>query len=152
MTSLTQNFTLEEMLDSQTAVRLGMDEQFSPADSIKQNLTDLCVCVLEPIRALIGSPIRISSGYRCERLNEAIGGASTSQHLKGQAADISCRDLTVEELYQKIKDSGIVCGQIINEFQHWVHVSYSSVGENKRECLRAVKVGGETKYIPYVAA
>ena len=146
--NLTEHFTLEELLDSQSAVRLGIDEQFAPAESIKDNLKALCIDVLEPIRTLINSPIRISSGYRCERVNKAIGGAETSQHVKGQAADISCKDLTTEELYKSIQESGIIFDQLIQEFGHWVHISYTSVAENRGQCLRAIKVDGQTRYIP----
>lgn len=148
---LSENFTLEEMTDSQTAVRLGIDEQFAPADGIKENLKSLCEDVLEPIRALLDSPIRVSSGYRCERLNEAIKGAKTSQHVKGQAVDFTCKHWTVEETYSKIKESGLVFDQLIQEFGHWAHISYTPFGGNRRECLRAIKVDGVTKYIQDVS-
>ena len=148
MTDLTENFTLEEMTASQTAVRLDFDEQFSPADSIKDNLKALCENVLEPIRSLASCSIRISSGYRCERANEAIKGAKTSQHLKGQAADISARCLDTEELYTLIKESNIIYDQLLQEYGRWVHISFTSVGENRMQRLRAIKVDGITKYIP----
>lgn len=150
---LTKHFTLEEMLSSQTAVRNGFDEQFSPDESIKENLKSLCENVLEPIRDIVGgASINVSSGYRCERLNSSIGGASSSQHTKGQAADIKCSAISVEQLYVDVKDSNIMFDQLIQEFGHWVHVSYTAVGVNRRECLRAIKVDGVTKYIPDVAA
>lgn len=154
--NLTEHFTLDEMLDSQTATRLGFDEQFSPPESIKENLKSLCE-VLEQVRGAASfhidgnAPILISSGYRCERLNLAIGGVSTSQHCKGQAADIKCPKLTVEALYQLIKQSGILYDQCIQEFDRWVHISYTAVGENRRQNLRAIKIDGQTKYIPDVA-
>lgn len=144
---LSENFTLEEMIESQSAVRLGYDEQFSPPDSVKENLKALAVNVLQPIRITLGKPIHISSGYRCLRVNKAIGGAETSQHVKGQAADINA-DMPVEELYIFIKHSGIVFDQLIQEFGRWVHVSYNPIGHNRQQCLRAIKVDGETKYIP----
>lgn len=146
-TNLTEHFTLEEMCASQSAVRLGYDEQFAPGDSIKENLTALCYKALEPIRVKINAPIHISSGYRCERVNSAIGGVNTSQHCKGQAADISAEGKTIEELYQFIKSSGIIYDQLIQEFDHWVHISFTEVGINRMECLRAIKVDGKTKYI-----
>jgi len=144
---LSENFTLEEMIDSQSAVRLGYDEQFSPPDSVKENLKALAVNVLQPIRNTLGKPIHTSSGYRCLRVNKAIGGAETSQHVKGQAADITS-DMPVEELYILIKHSGIVFDQLIQEFGHWCHISYNPFGVNRQQCLRAIKVDGETKYIP----
>ena len=146
--NLSEHFTLDEMIDSQTAVRLGIDEQFSPPESIRENLKSLCVEVLEGIRALAECSVRVSSGYRCERANEAIGGAKTSQHTKGQAADISAKCLTTEELYTKVKQSDLQFDQLIQEFDRWVHVSHTAVGINRRQCLRAIKVDGVTKYIP----
>ncbi len=154
MTQLTPHFTLEELIDSQTAVRQGFEEQFTPPDSIKQNLKALCENVLEPISQKLeeefGEHVAInsSSGYRCPRLNEYIGGSSTSQHPKGEADDITNRKQTVEEFYLFIKDSGIVFDQLIQEFGRWVHISYNPFGQNRKQCLRAVKVNGETKYIP----
>lgn len=149
---MSDNFELDEFIHSQTATRLGYDEQFNPPESIKQNLTDLCFFVLEPIRTLIDKPIRISSGFRCERLNEAINGAKTSQHVKGQAADISAKGMTAEELYMAIKHSEIVVDQCIQEFGRWVHVSYcSTIGENRMQFLRAIKIDGQTKYIKDVS-
>lgn len=147
--NLSEHFTLDEMLSSQTAIRLSIDEQFCPPDSIKDNLKELCDNVLEPVRDLLGGGyIKVSSGYRCDRLNNTIGGADSSQHTKGQAADISSPVVTVENLYTDIKQSGIKFDQLIQEFGHWVHISYTSVGINRRQCLRAVKVNGVTKYIP----
>lgn len=152
--NLTEHFTLEELVRSQAAVRHSFDEQFSPPDAIKENLTALCQFVLEPVRTalefkhsrVIG--IQITSGYRCPRANTAIGGAANSQHTKGQAADIHCNEITVEELYTFIKQSGIVYDQLIQEFGQWVHVSFTATGENRQQNLRAIKVDGVTKYIP----
>lgn len=152
---LSTNFTLEEMLASQTATREGYDEQFTPDASIKENLKALCENVLEPISAKLQEKfgehvsINISSGYRCERDNEKIGGAKTSQHLKGQACDSTNKKMTVEEYYQFVKESGVEFDQLIQEFGHWVHVSYTAVGVNRKECLKAIKVDGVTKYISY---
>lgn len=150
---LTEHFSLEEMTVSQTAVRHGFDEQFTPPDSVKENLKALCENVLEPLRAKMREEyhapivITVSSGYRCDRVNSAVGGAPSSQHLKGQAADINAYGGTVEELYQFIKDSGIVFDQCIQEFSRWVHISFNPFGQNRNECLRAIKVDGKTKYI-----
>ena len=92
--------------------------------------------------------MQISSGYRCERANTAIGGVDSSQHCKGQAADTCCPSMTVENWYQFVKKSGIEFDQLIQEFDRWVHVSYTAVGKNRKQCLRAIKVDGQTKYIP----
>lgn len=155
--NLSEHFSLDEFIDSQTATRLSIDEQFSPPESVKENLKSLCEDVLEAVRSAVcfhldsDVPIIINSGYRCERLNEAIGGAKISQHVKGQAADIKCFKLSTEELYQLIKNSGIIYDQLIQEFDKWIHISYTAVGENRKENLRAIKVSGVTKYISDVA-
>ena len=149
---LTEHFNLNELLQSQSAVRLGYDEQFSPPDSVKENLGDLCISLLEPLRVKLNASIYISSGYRCERVNSAIGGANRSQHCKGQAVDTTAQGLTVEEWYQFVKNSGFVFDQLIQEFDKWVHISYTGVGQNRMQCLRAIKVDGVTKYIPDLAA
>lgn len=125
--SLSEHFTLEEMTFSQTAVRKGIDN--TPDAIVIRNLTNLCEYILEPIRKGLGKPIHISSGYRCEALNRAIGGAKTSQHIEGGAADISVQGMTTQELYDWIKHSGIIFDQLINEFPNsgsgWVHISYA---------------------------
>lgn len=147
--NLTKNFYLDEMLASQSAVRLGFDEQFSPDQTIIDNLRALCVNVLQPLRDGLQRAILTSSGYRCPRVNQAIGGAKTSQHLFGMAADINVGHLTTEQLYQRIKNSGLVFDQLIQEFDRWVHVSYNpNIAANRRQCLRAVKENAVTRYIP----
>jgi zinc D-Ala-D-Ala carboxypeptidase len=147
--NLSKNFYLDEMLASQSAVRLGFDEQFSPDQAVIDNLRALCVNVLQPLRDGLQRAILTSSGYRCQRVNQNINGAKNSQHLFGQAADIKVGHLTTEQLYQRIKNSGLVFDQLIQEFDRWVHVSYNSnIATNRRQCLRAVKVNGVTKYLP----
>jgi zinc D-Ala-D-Ala carboxypeptidase len=147
--NLTKNFYLDEMLASQSAVRLGFDEQFTPDQAVIDNLRALCQNVLQPLRDGLQRAILTSSGYRCPRVNQAIGGAKTSQHLFGMAADINVGHLTTEQLYQRIKKSGLVFDQLIQEFDRWVHVSYNpDLNANPRQCLRAVKENGVTRYIP----
>ncbi len=145
---LTQNFTLEEMLRSQTATRLNITEQFTPPQSVIDNLTILCKKVFQPLRDKIRKAVSVSSGYRCAKVNKAIGGATNSQHLKGQAADISVGGFTTEQLYQRIKNTDLVFDQLIQEFDQWVHISYNpSAEKNRKQCLRAVKQNGRTKYL-----
>ena len=84
---LTENFSLGELLKSQTAERKGIDNK--PSDpSIIVNLQVLCEKVLQPVRDEFNSPVVINSGYRSPKLNKAVGSSSKSQHTKGQAADI----------------------------------------------------------------
>ncbi len=88
-TRLSPNFKLGELLRSETAERnpQWVDAQYSPSDAVLGNLSYLVATALEPIRATFGYPIRITSGYRCPAVNQAVGSKPTSQHLTGQAAD-----------------------------------------------------------------
>ena len=87
--NLTEHFTLEEMLHSETAVKKHIENRIN-AEEVN-NLVRLCQKVLEPLRAYFGTPIRINSGFRCKALNAAVGGAANSYHLKGRAVDIPMR-------------------------------------------------------------
>lgn len=82
-------FSLAEMTRSDTARRLGIDN--TPSDSIKKNLTLFIEKVLDPIREDWGSPIIVSSGYRCPELNKAVGGVNTSGHMYGFCADLQVK-------------------------------------------------------------
>lgn len=140
-------FTLDEMTKSQTATRFDFHEQFTPPPPVIENLEDLVTEILAPLRASIRLAVHVSSGYRCPRLNERIGGAETSQHVKGEAADISVRGWSPEKLYQYIKNSGLPFDQLIQEFDQWVHVSHDPHKKKQRgNCLRAVRENGHTIY------
>lgn len=143
---LSENFTLLEMLQSQTAIRLVVSEQFQPSDAVIENLKKLCVNVLEPLRDIVKSPLNITSGYRCKRLNKLIGGANTSQHTQGKAADLKVHGFGIETLFEIIINSNIKYDQVIQEFDSWIHISFND-GENRMEKLRAIKKGGKTQYI-----
>ncbi len=143
--NLTKNFFLRELLVSQTAVRKGIKEQFNPGDEIVKNLTALCANVLQPLRDQLRLSLSVSSGYRCERVNLAIGGVTKSQHQFGQAADINVPGKSVEWLYQKIKKSGLPFDQLIQEFNSWVHVSFNAKG-NRKQTLRATRLNRKTVY------
>ena len=80
-------FTIRELTKSNTAVRKGINN--TPNSTIINSLTELINNVLDPLREKWGAPIKVSSGYRCPALNRAIGGATNSQHMKGEAADIT---------------------------------------------------------------
>ena len=82
-------FSIAEMTKSDTARRLGIDN--TPSDDIKKNLTLFINTVLDPIREDWGSPIIVSSGYRCPELNKAVGGVKTSGHMYGYCADLQVK-------------------------------------------------------------
>lgn len=89
-TRLSPHFTLGEFLRSATAERHDhiVKQQYDPSEEVVANLTYLCSTTLEPIRDILGAPMKITSGYRCKPLNDLVGSTDASQHLKGQAADI----------------------------------------------------------------
>jgi zinc D-Ala-D-Ala carboxypeptidase len=119
---LSDNFYLAEFTQSDTALRLGI--QNIPSPSIMGNLKKLADG-LEKVRALLGHPITVSSGYRSPTLNRAIGGSENSAHCLGYAADIKCWKFgTPDEIVRKIKDSGILYDQLLCEGT-WVHVSFA---------------------------
>ena len=84
---LSEHFSLQEMIHSATAKRLGIDN--TPPEAVIDMLRDLCQNTLDPLRRVAGMPLIVSSGYRCKELNEAVKGAEKSQHMLGQAADIT---------------------------------------------------------------
>jgi zinc D-Ala-D-Ala carboxypeptidase len=128
-------FTLDELTVSQTAVRRRIPNQ--PGEAETAALCALCANVLDPLRELIGVPVVVTSGYRSPRLNRAVGGAATSQHCKGEAADIIAPGLTPLELAAAIRRAGLPFDQLIEEGGRWVHVSHRASGRNRGECLSA---------------
>ena len=142
-----KHFTFQELTKSATAKRKGIDN--SPSMQVRANLAALVEKVLDPLREAYGKPIVVTSGYRCEKLNRAVGGAASSQHVKGQAADIRSVQDTPEEnkkLFDLIVKLGLPFDQIINEYNYdWVHVSYGP--RHRRQKLRAVKRNGKTSYM-----
>lgn len=126
MMYITANFTMEELVASATANRLKIDN--TPSKDQASQLCLLAYKVLQPLRDAYRKPIRISSGFRCQALNKAVNGVPTSQHLKGEAADINNgipENRKIFELAQKmIKEGKIEVGQLINEKGYqWIHIS-----------------------------
>ena len=154
---LSNNFSLSEMLKSNTASRRGIEEQYSPSSEVVENLTKLCKEVLQPIRDSLEIPIRVTSGYRSKELNKAIGGSSKSQHTKGQAADIELwirgqekNAILLDEILDLSANNKIKFDQLIieypdkNDVPQWIHISYS---DNPRgQVLVCKKVNGKTVY------
>ena len=150
---LSNNFSLKEMVKSQTAERKGINN--NPSEDHMNNLKLLCENVLQPVRDHFGKVVSVSSGYRSEALCEAIGSSKNSQHAKGQAADFEIFDVSNQELVIWI-DKNLDYDQMILEFwkgpdepnSGWVHCSYKSEG-NRKQLLRAYKQDGRTKYEEY---
>jgi len=144
---LSKNFALSEITRSNTAKRLGIDNE--PTEKHLQNMQYLVNNLLQPLRSAVG-PIRISSGYRNPSLNRAIGGSRSSQHCKGQALDIQfwqMGEMNNKVIYDWILASGLEFDQMINEFDFaWIHISLKAKG-NRKQVLKAYKdEDGDTKY------
>jgi len=138
--NLTKDFTLEEMIESQTARSYNIVAQFNPPPEIVDHLTGLCVNLLQPLRDALG-PIYISSGWRCPELNTLVGGVSDSWHLLGEAADCEFYRngiMSNQEIMDAVKANNLPFDQMIDEaFLKWVHLSWSAT-QLRRQVLRMV--------------
>ena len=128
-TQLSDNFSLGEFLRSQEAARLGLD--MTPPAAVIDNLRRLCRDVLQPLRDSVG-PVVITSGYRSPELNRIIGGAATSQHLYGLAADIVVPGMEPLYVCSRVQGMFFPFDQLIHEFWQWTHVSVAQDGECPR--------------------
>lgn len=130
-------FTIGELVRSDTADRRGISNICKKEHS--DNLRSLIENVLDPLREAYGKPIRVTSGYRCEALNKAVGGSPTSDHMKGCAADIVGTPATKEEneyLFELVQSLHLPFNQLINEKDYsWVHISYRRDGNNRKQIL-----------------
>lgn len=161
---ISKNFTLEELLDSPTALRWGFKEQFTPPEDVVENLINLVVHILQPLRDKIG-PIKVTSGYRCPRVNSKVGGSTktingkvvqTSQHCYGLAADIvfiqdgiKANNVIIEGLKELSKNQEFTFDQCIKEYgsdhnPSWIHISFKE-SNNRKQVLRKKEGSG---YIP----
>jgi zinc D-Ala-D-Ala carboxypeptidase len=145
--NLSPHVTVKEFTESPTAINRGISQVMDLTTT--QKAKDLCENVFEPIRSYLGKPIKINSGYRSVALNRAVGGASSSQHVKGEAMDLDLHD---RSLFEWIIDN-IEFDQLIAEFGSgdyfgWFHISYRK-GVNRKQVLRATKRNGKTIYTPY---
>ena len=137
-TYISKNFTLEELCASATAKEKGIRNNPGQTDII--NLCALVHNVLQPLRNWWGRPIKIGSGFRSLALNNAVGGVSNSQHMRGEAADLCIEgDLKQgREWFNWIKNH---CDfdQLIWEHNakgsYWVHVSYRADGKNRKQVI-----------------
>jgi len=151
---LSKNFSMTEFTKSQTALREGIDN--TPQGEHLDSAKALFENVVQRVRDRFGTTV-INSGYRSPALNKAVGGSATSQHCKGEAADIECPGIANAEVAQWIVDN---CDfdQVILEFytpgipdSGWVHVSYKTA-DNRKSILTAMKENGKTVYKPGLIA
>lgn len=138
---LSKNFTLAELAIT------GINLPNTPTEVEIANLQTLVTNVLQPVRDMIGGPVKVNSGYRSPAVNRAISGATNSQHCKGEAADLDTTDNA--RLFYLLRDK-LPFDQLIweagNDAQpDWVHVSYRE-GHNRKQVLKMKVVGGKKKY------
>lgn len=127
-------FTIAELSRSAKAKSLGIDN--TPPAGVAIALTALVDNVLDPLRSRYGRPITVNSGYRSLELNKAIGGAATSQHLRGEAADITAGSKTENRRLFTLLET-MDYDQLIDEKDMtWIHVSYRTDGRNRRQKLK----------------
>ncbi len=148
---LSENLSVKEVIKSNTAIRKGIDN--SPTEDHLESLEDIANDIFQPLRNALGV-ICVSSGYRSEDLNKAIGGSRKSQHSKGEALDLDNDNknnaATNTEIFNYIKDN-LDFDQLIWEFgtdekPDWVHVSYTTKRPNRNQILKAYKSKGKSKY------
>lgn len=125
---LSENFTYKEFEESETADKLGIDNTIK-RDLIRNNIKELVFHILQPLRDKFNVPIHINSGYRCLKLNAAVGGVPSSQHVMGQAADIVVEGKKPIEVAKMIVEMGLPYDQI-GLYDTFVHVSVSSRQRN----------------------
>lgn len=155
--TLSQNFQLSEFVRSNVAAHLHIDN--TPSAEVIDNLRHLCQNVLQPLRDHLGVPVVVTSGFRCPRLNSAVGGVATSQHLRGEAADIRipdvpCRlkdgtvgqrqDLAMARTWMQWIANSCPFDQLILEHnaagRYWIHVSLRrDASRNRRQILELQK-------------
>lgn len=127
------NFKISELIQSDTAIKHNINNM--PDISSLDNMLELIVHCLQPVRSKIKKPMIITSGYRNPQVNKLVGGASNSQHTKGQAVDFKVSGMTPAQVVDFIKKSGIEFDQLINEYDKWTHISYSK-NKNRKQILK----------------
>ena len=139
---LTKNFTLAEMTISQEAAREGLKNV--PNDEQIGKLKSLCENIIQPLRDKAKKPVVVNSGFRSVTVNRRVGGSTSSQHCRGEAADIIIPGLSVSEIIALIRKLNLPVDQCIDEFGQWVHVSYGP--RHRRQYLKARREGGKAIY------
>ena len=128
-------FKIQEFTRSDIAKRNNIDN--TPSKQEEKNIVLLVDNILDPLREAYGKPIVVTSGFRCDRLNNLVKGSKKSQHRTGEASDIRTLEDTKEEnkkLFDLIIKLNLPFDQLINEYDYdWIHVSYSS--RNRKQIL-----------------
>ena len=149
---LSRNFSLQELIKSDTAIRLDINN--NPSSGQIEKLKALCENILQPVRDHFGR-VKVTSGFRSEQLCLKIGSSINSQHAKAEAADFECVGVDNAEVSDWIK-MNLETDQLILEFytpgepnSGWIHCSW--IPEGRREqYMHAYKSEGKTKYKPII--
>jgi zinc D-Ala-D-Ala carboxypeptidase len=142
MTQLSPHFSLAEMTVTSTGI------PNIPTATLLQNLT-YTAQQMEKVRAILGKPIRINSGFRCDAVNRKVGGVTTSAHSFGFAVDFVCPDFgTPYEVCDALIKGGMKFDQLIHEKRRWVHIGFGlrSGISNRQQVLTLPPQGG--RYLP----
>lgn len=138
---LTRNFSLEEFCRSDKAEALGIDN--APDRDAIEALAALCKALLQPLRNTLGVSLNISSGYRSEALNAAVGGEDNSQHRRGEAADVYCKtQFRPVDIARSVLSLRLDYDQMIL-YPTFVHLSYTLRRKNRRQLLYNRRYKGE---------
>ena len=142
MGTISKDFSYREFEASQTAERGGICNVITTA-AVRDAVKELVETVLQPLRDRVGHPLRINSGYRCPELNRAVGGVPTSQHVKGEAADIAAEDS--RELAKIVRDTPEIWREVdqIILYSDFVHISHRRGGPQRRQLLYNRKYKGQ---------
>lgn len=139
MGTVSKNFDYKEFEKSDTAKKFGIINVINTSE-IRDSIKALVIEVLQPLRDAWSEPLHVNSGYRCQKLNEAVGGVATSQHCRGEAADIDCAEPA--KLAQLAYDLGLPYDQMIL-YPTFVHFSHKLNGEQRKQILYNVKYRGD---------
>ena len=143
--NLGAHVTLKEFQASGIATLRNLNNEMNESQIASAKL--LCENVFEPLRIYLNTPIQISSGFRSVQVNKMIGGASTSQHTKGEAMDLQIGAKGFHYIKDKLNFDQLIWEFGNDENPAWVHVSFSS--RNRKQVLKATKKNGKTIYSNY---
>jgi uncharacterized protein YcbK (DUF882 family) len=126
-----EHFTMKEL----TVTATGLPNE--PDEEQTKNLMHLVLEILDPLRTIYGAPIKVNSGFRSPEVNRRVGGVPNSQHLRGEAVDITAGcPIENRKLFQMIATAGFQFDQLIDEEKYrWIHVSLKRTGSNRRQIL-----------------
>ncbi len=142
MGTVSKDFSYREFERSETADRRGICNVIA-SFAVRDAVRELVDTVLQPLRDRVGRPLRVNSGYRCPELNRAVGGAETSQHVRGEAADVAAADPYL--LAKVVRDTPEIWREVDQMilYETFVHLSHRKGGPQRRQVLYSKKYDGE---------